>query len=360
MAPCRPKCRTGHGEAARSAPERHRRSRARRRARPRRSGAPCRAGGATLVQLRDKKSDTRAMVEVARAIKAALVPLPSRLSSTIGSMWRSPRGPTACISGPTTWRPKTRGRCSGRMRSSACRSRASRRPKRRRSASSTMPASAASMRPLSKEQKAPPIGPEGFAAHRRSVAPPRAGAADCRHRRYRCRQCRRGHRRRRRRRCGHFGALARGRSRSRGARLRRSSTACWRSGARDDRRSRSPLPARIRAAAPASKADLKTFSALGVYGACVSPRSPRRTPRACSRIHDVPADFIAAQIDAVFADLDIGAVKIGMLANAPAIDAVAAGARSLSRPQCRARSGHDRELGRALAARGCARRGCAA
>ena len=30
-------------------------------------------------------------------------------------------------------------------------------------------------------------------------------------------------------------------------------------------------------------------------------------------IHDVPAEFIAAQIDAVFSDLDVGAVKIGML-----------------------------------------------
>ncbi len=30
-------------------------------------------------------------------------------------------------------------------------------------------------------------------------------------------------------------------------------------------------------------------------------------------IHDVPPDFIAAQIDAVFSDLDVGAVKIGML-----------------------------------------------
>jgi hydroxymethylpyrimidine/phosphomethylpyrimidine kinase len=38
----------------------------------------------------------------------------------------------------------------------------------------------------------------------------------------------------------------------------------------------------------------------------------------------VPADFIAAQINAVFTDLDVGAVKIGMLANASAIDVVAA------------------------------------
>jgi hydroxymethylpyrimidine/phosphomethylpyrimidine kinase len=42
-------------------------------------------------------------------------------------------------------------------------------------------------------------------------------------------------------------------------------------------------------------------------------------------IHKVPADFVAAQIDAVFSDLDVGAVKIGMLAQAGIIEAVAAG-----------------------------------
>ncbi len=42
-------------------------------------------------------------------------------------------------------------------------------------------------------------------------------------------------------------------------------------------------------------------------------------------IHDVPADFIAAQIDAVFSDLEVGAVKIGMLSQAAAIEAVAEG-----------------------------------
>ena len=41
-------------------------------------------------------------------------------------------------------------------------------------------------------------------------------------------------------------------------------------------------------------------------------------------IHEVPADFVAAQIDAVFTDLDVKAVKIGMLGNAPIIEAVAA------------------------------------
>ena len=39
----------------------------------------------------------------------------------------------------------------------------------------------------------------------------------------------------------------------------------------------------------------------------------------------MPPDFIAAQIDAVFSDLEVGAVKIGMLSNAGAIAAVAAG-----------------------------------
>jgi hydroxymethylpyrimidine/phosphomethylpyrimidine kinase len=73
------------------------------------------------------------------------------------------------------------------------------------------------------------------------------------------------------------------------------------------------------------EADLKTFSALGVYGACVVTALTAQNTKGVFAIHEVPADFIAAQMDAVFSDLDVGAVKIGMLANAPAIDAVAAG-----------------------------------
>jgi len=72
------------------------------------------------------------------------------------------------------------------------------------------------------------------------------------------------------------------------------------------------------------EADLKTFSALGVYGACVVTALTAQNTKGVFAIHDVPADFITAQIDAVFTDLDVGAVKIGMLANAPAIAAVAA------------------------------------
>ncbi len=73
------------------------------------------------------------------------------------------------------------------------------------------------------------------------------------------------------------------------------------------------------------QADLKTFSALGVYGASVITALTAQNTRGVTGIHDVPADFIAAQIDAVFSDLAVDAVKIGMLSQVSTIEAVAAG-----------------------------------
>jgi hydroxymethylpyrimidine/phosphomethylpyrimidine kinase len=73
------------------------------------------------------------------------------------------------------------------------------------------------------------------------------------------------------------------------------------------------------------QADLKTFSALGVYGASVIAALTAQNTRGVTAIHDVPADFVAAQMDAVFSDLAVGAVKIGMLSNARIIETVAAG-----------------------------------
>ena len=73
------------------------------------------------------------------------------------------------------------------------------------------------------------------------------------------------------------------------------------------------------------QADLKTFAALGVYGASVITALTAQNTQGVRAIHDVPADFIRAQIDAVFSDLDIAAVKIGMLSQAAAIEAVAQG-----------------------------------
>jgi hydroxymethylpyrimidine/phosphomethylpyrimidine kinase len=73
------------------------------------------------------------------------------------------------------------------------------------------------------------------------------------------------------------------------------------------------------------QADLKTFSALGVYGASVIAALTAQNTRGVTGIHDVPPDFVTAQMDAVFPDLDIDAVKIGMLSRAPIIEAVVAG-----------------------------------
>ncbi len=73
------------------------------------------------------------------------------------------------------------------------------------------------------------------------------------------------------------------------------------------------------------QADLKTFSALGVYGASVITALTAQNTKGVTGIHDVPPAFVTAQIDAVFADLDVRAVKIGMLSQPAVIEAVAAG-----------------------------------
>lgn len=73
------------------------------------------------------------------------------------------------------------------------------------------------------------------------------------------------------------------------------------------------------------QADLKTFSALGVYGASVLTAVTAQNTRTVAAVHAVPPQMIRAQIDAVLDDLCVCAVKIGMLGSAAAIEAVAAG-----------------------------------
>jgi hydroxymethylpyrimidine/phosphomethylpyrimidine kinase len=73
------------------------------------------------------------------------------------------------------------------------------------------------------------------------------------------------------------------------------------------------------------QADLKTFSALGVYGASVITALTAQNTLGVQGIHDVPPAFIAQQIDSVFSDLAVGAVKIGMLSRPAVIEAVASG-----------------------------------
>jgi hydroxymethylpyrimidine/phosphomethylpyrimidine kinase len=73
------------------------------------------------------------------------------------------------------------------------------------------------------------------------------------------------------------------------------------------------------------QADLKTFAALGVYGASVITALTAQNTTGVSGIHPVPADFVTAQIDAVFGDLDVAAVKIGMMAQLATVEAIVAG-----------------------------------
>lgn len=78
------------------------------------------------------------------------------------------------------------------------------------------------------------------------------------------------------------------------------------------------------------QADLKTFAALGVFGASVITALTAQNTQGVSGIHQVPAAFVTAQIDAVFSDLAVGAVKIGMVAQVENIDAIVAGLKRWS------------------------------
>ncbi|SAK99360.1 phosphomethylpyrimidine kinase [Caballeronia arationis] len=71
------------------------------------------------------------------------------------------------------------------------------------------------------------------------------------------------------------------------------------------------------------QADLKAFSALGAYGASVITALTAQNTRGVTAIHTPDASFVTAQLDAVFDDIRIDAVKIGMLANADIVRAVA-------------------------------------
>ncbi len=73
------------------------------------------------------------------------------------------------------------------------------------------------------------------------------------------------------------------------------------------------------------QADLKSFSANGVYGASILAALTAQNTKGVTAIHDVPVDFVTAQMDAVFDDIEIHAVKIGMLSCCPVIEAVVSG-----------------------------------
>jgi hydroxymethylpyrimidine/phosphomethylpyrimidine kinase len=70
------------------------------------------------------------------------------------------------------------------------------------------------------------------------------------------------------------------------------------------------------------QADLKTFAALDVFGASAITAVTAQNTKGVAAIHDVPADIVAAQINAVFDDLDVLAVKVGMVSQPSTIRAI--------------------------------------
>ena len=75
------------------------------------------------------------------------------------------------------------------------------------------------------------------------------------------------------------------------------------------------------------QADLKTFSALGVFGTSALTAITAQNTRAVTAVFELPAGIVAAQIDAVVTDIGADAVKTGMIASSELIGVVAAKVR---------------------------------
>jgi hydroxymethylpyrimidine/phosphomethylpyrimidine kinase len=80
------------------------------------------------------------------------------------------------------------------------------------------------------------------------------------------------------------------------------------------------------------QADLKTFAALGVYGASAITAITVQNTIGVDGVAPLSADLVTAQIEAIAGDLALQATKIGMLATAAIVEAVAAAIRELDLP----------------------------
>jgi hydroxymethylpyrimidine/phosphomethylpyrimidine kinase len=72
------------------------------------------------------------------------------------------------------------------------------------------------------------------------------------------------------------------------------------------------------------EADLRTFTACRVHGCVAVTAVTVQNSLGVTGVHEIPADIVAAQIEAVVTDIGVGAAKTGMLASAEIIRAVAA------------------------------------
>lgn len=75
------------------------------------------------------------------------------------------------------------------------------------------------------------------------------------------------------------------------------------------------------------QADLKTFSALGVFGTSTLTAITAQNTVGVSAVHEIPTDVISAQIDAVITDIGADAVKTGMLSSVAIVATVSEAVR---------------------------------
>ncbi|MBS3984350.1 MAG: bifunctional hydroxymethylpyrimidine kinase/phosphomethylpyrimidine kinase [Selenomonadales bacterium] len=81
------------------------------------------------------------------------------------------------------------------------------------------------------------------------------------------------------------------------------------------------------------QADLKTFSALGVYGMSAITAVTAQNTCGVSAVQDISPEITSAQIEAVFSDIRVDAVKIGMVSRVETIEAIASALRRFA-PRC--------------------------
>ncbi len=71
------------------------------------------------------------------------------------------------------------------------------------------------------------------------------------------------------------------------------------------------------------QADLKTFAALGAYGMAAMTALTVQNTKGVTGVHEIPADFVMKQLEAIFADIRVDAVKVGMAGSPETIQAIA-------------------------------------
>jgi len=80
------------------------------------------------------------------------------------------------------------------------------------------------------------------------------------------------------------------------------------------------------------QADLKTAAAFGCYGCSVITSITAQNTKGVQLVHDLPIDIVQAQFQSIVTDIEIDAVKIGMLSTAAMVKTVANCLRSITLP----------------------------